>query len=203
MALPIAHATAGYLLHRLDRRRTGFRGWPRALAFMAIANLPDADFLVGFVTGRPGAFHRGVSHTLLAAAVVGVVLGAFSRWRWGDRWLPASLAFGGVYASHLLLDALTVDVRGPAGAQFLWPFSDAFLIAPVTIFHEIIIDGGSRLGFLRSVLAWQTVEVLAREAALALVAVAGLGLADGWLRRAAERGPAVGLASEPGEEDLA
>jgi membrane-bound metal-dependent hydrolase YbcI (DUF457 family) len=203
MALPIAHAAAGYLVHRLDRRRTAFAGWSRALAFMVIANLPDADFLVGFVLGKPGAFHRGLSHTLLAALVFGAALGALSRWRLRDRWLSASVVFACVYGSHLLLDALTVDERGPAGAQFFWPFSGAYYIAPLTVFTEIIIDGSSRLGFLASVLAWPTVVVLAREAALVLLAIGAFNLIESAAGTTADDAIPVGLAADAGEEDPA
>ena len=203
MALPIAHTTAGYLIHRLDRRRTGFAGWQRALAFIAIANLPDADFLVGFVVGQPGAFHRGLSHTLLAALVFGAALAALTRWRLRERWLPASVVFACVYGSHLLLDALTVDERGPAGAQFFWPFSGAYYIAPFTIFTEIIIDGSSRLGFLASVFAWPTVVVLARELAIALVAIGAFKLLESVTEITVDDGIAVGLATDAGEEDSA
>ncbi len=200
MALPIAHAAAGYLIHRYDRRRAAFRGWPRALAFMAIGNLPDADFLVGFVLGQPGAFHRGISHTVLAGIIFGLVCGGLSRWWWRDRWLPAALVFAAAYGSHLLVDALTIDARGEAGAQFLWPLSDAYYISPVTIFGEILIDGRSRTGFLATVLAWPTVGVLAREALLALAAVTTCNAIEAWQTRRVEE-PALAMGVE--EEDLA
>ena len=204
MALPIAHATAGYLMHRLDRRRTAFGGWQRALTFIAIGNLPDCDFLVGFVLGRPGLVHRGFSHTVLAALAFAILAGALARWWVRDRWLPASLMFGGVYASHLLLDALTIDQRGPTGAQFFWPLSDAYYIAPVTFFTEILIDGGSRLGFIGSILRWETVIVLTRETAIAVVAVALVTLIEPSLFGGeAERTDEAELTSASGEEDLA
>lgn len=199
MALPIAHATAGWLLHRLDGRRTSFRGWPRALTYMAIGNLPDADFLIGFVTGQPGHYHRGFSHTLLAAAVFGAAVGGLLAWRIRDRWLSATAMLATVYASHLALDWLTIDQRGPAGAQFLWPFSDAYYIAPVTLFTEIIIDGRTRLGFLGTVLDWPTVRVLAREALITAAVVVTVLLAEA-LRARLRDDARVAIASG---EDLA
>jgi membrane-bound metal-dependent hydrolase YbcI (DUF457 family) len=204
MALPIVHATAGYLLHRLDRRRAAFAGWQRALAFALVANLPDADFLVGFALGRPGAFHRGISHTVLAALLVGAAGGAIVAWRWHERWWRAGLVLTAVYASHLLVDALTIDERGPAGAQFFWPLSDAYFIFPRTIFGEIIIDGASRAGFLATVFAWPTVAVLARELAFAVVAIGTCNVLQALLPRLGgrDRRP-VGLTAESGEEDLA
>src|SRR4051794_21006925 len=110
MALPIAHATAGWLVQRLDSRRRGTGSiWPRALTFMAIGNLPDVDFIVGFVLGRPGAFHRGFSHTVLAAVLFGVVAGTFAWWRRWDGWWAAVLVCAAGYGSHLLVDFFTID----------------------------------------------------------------------------------------------
>ncbi len=209
MALPIAHATAGYLVQRLGRRRAPGVDWPLALAFMAIGNLPDVDFVVGFLLGRPGTFHRGISHTVVAAIVFGIVGGTLLRWWRGGRWWPVVLLCAAAYGSHLLVDAFTIDQRGPAGAQFFWPFSDAYYISPVTLFGEILIDGTSRQGFIWSIVAWPTVWVLAREALIAGLAVV---LVEVMLREPAGtpvRGTRDEASLDPaelgsaGEEDLA
>ncbi len=207
MALPIAHATAGYLVHRAGRGvlaedRSSLGGWRRAVVFMIVGNLPDMDFLVGFVIGRPGLLHRGISHTVLAAAVFAVVAAAVVHWRWRERFAPAALLFGAAYLSHLTLDFFTIDTRPPSGGQFLWPFSAAYYMSPVTFFTEIHIDGMTRAGFLRTVLAWQTVAVLRREIVIAAVVLGAWFAAEAvQARLAAVRRPL--LAVEPGEEDLA
>jgi membrane-bound metal-dependent hydrolase YbcI (DUF457 family) len=204
MALPIAHAAAGYLVHRAacrvppgDRKSAG--AWRRAAVFMFVGNLPDFDFLVGFALGRPGMVHRGVSHTVLAAVVFGVAAGAIATWRGRERFARAALAFGAAYGSHLVLDWLTIDTRPPAGGQFLWPFTDAYFIAPFPIFTEIYIDGRTRAGFLGTVLAWQSVVVLAREVVMvgAVVALARVVEAVG-LRASAE--PAALVLDRSGED---
>ncbi len=203
MALPIAHATAGYLVHRagrgvLSEDRSSLAGWRRAVVFIVLGNLPDLDFLVGFVTGRPGAFHRGVSHTVLAAAVFAVASGAVARWGCKQRFGPTALLFGAAYLSHLLLDYLTIDTRPPIGAQFLWPFSSAYFMSPVTIFTEIHIDGSTRAGFLRTVLAWPSVVVLARELVVSSIALGAWFVVEAAQSRfAAARRPLIE------EEDLA
>lgn len=205
MALPIAHAAAGYLVHRATRAapalgRASSGAWQRAAVFMFIGNLPDLDFLVGFAAGHPGMLHRGVSHTVLAAVGFGIAAGAFVHWRWRERFGPAALAFGAAYLSHLVVDYCTIDSRPPAGGQFLWPFSDAYLSAPVPIFTEIYIDGRTRAGFLRTVLAWPSVVVLARELVIAGVAVGTWHVVDWWRGNAAGE---QGLALDGREEDLA
>ncbi len=165
---------------------------------MVIGNLPDLDFLVGFVVGQPGLVHRGVSHTLLAAVVFGIAAGAVARRVRREPFVPAALVFGTAYASHLLVDWLTIDTRPPAGGQFLWPLSSAYYIAPITIFHEIHIDGLSRASFLHTVLAWPTILVLTREAVLVL------GVVALWHLLEAGRARLVSLpALERGREDLA
>ncbi len=228
MALPIAHAAAGYLVHRATRvdgsmrvddpargdgptrvetsarRWSGWRflpsDWRRAALFMLIGNLPDFDFIVGFVAGRPGLFHRGISHTVVAAVAFGAAVGAWCQWRGRARFAPTALAFGAAYLSHLVLDALTIDHRPPFGGQFFWPFSSEYLISPVTIFSEILIDGRTRADFVRTTVNWQTVGVLVREAGIVAVTVSVWMLLENWLARGAER---RAFRSERREEDLA
>lgn len=203
MALPIAHAAAGYLVHRVGRGVPGGRrqgpDWRRAVVFMTIGNLPDFDFLIGFVLGRPGMLHRGASHTVLAAVIFGLLAGAFVHWFRRERFAPSALLFGAAYLSHLALDFLTIDTRPPAGGQFLWPFSSEYFIAPVTIFREIHIDGRTRVGFLQSVFAWPLLIVLAREVVISAV-VLGTWL---MLERARVPDRASILAPNEREGDLA
>lgn len=204
MALPIAHAAAGYLVHRATRRvpdeGRSSESWRRAALFMFVGNLPDLDFLIGFVVGRPGMLHRGVSHTLLAAVVFGLAAGAAARWSRRDRFAPVALALGIAYLSHLVLDYFTIDSRPPAGGQFLWPLSAAYFIAPLPILGEIYIDGRTRAAFLQTVLAWPTVVVLAREIALVVVGVGGWQLVDRMRSHAAAP---PGLVLDDRGEDLA
>lgn len=99
------------------------------LAGMAAAMFPDLD-VVAFKLGIPyeHAFgHRGMSHSLLVAALVGMLFAAFTRQ------LRASFAVVFMFvaisaASHGLLDTLT---DGGLGAALLWPLSDQRLFAPV------------------------------------------------------------------------
>jgi inner membrane protein len=204
LALPVAHAAAGYLLHRAgggaDRPGAGFG---RAVALMIVANLPDADFLVGFALGHPGLLHRGASHTVLAAVLCGVVAGAFARWRWRERFVPTALLFGAAYLSHVLIDVLTFDNRPPDGVQLLWPFSSEYLASPVTVFLSVDIDGKSRAGFLTSVFAWQTVAAMARELVIVVGAIACWQLVGRVKQRLVATGEGRALVSEGTEEDLA
>jgi inner membrane protein len=78
--------------------------------------LPDAD-VIGFAFGiRYGDLlgHRGLSHSLLCAAVVGVLVGRML----GGR-AATCLYFAAVTASHGILDAMT---SGGLGIAFFSPF---------------------------------------------------------------------------------
>jgi membrane-bound metal-dependent hydrolase YbcI (DUF457 family) len=190
MALCFAHTAAGYLAYEVARPADRHR--PRLLlAAVGLANAPDVDFLPGMLVGQPGAYHRGVTHTLAALALAALVAVVVAR-----RWAPsrsrpfrtpwtAGAWVAAVWASHLLLDLVTTDVVAPHGGRFLWPLSSAYYIAPVTLLPEIVIDGSGRGAFFRSLVdahawvAWATdVGVLAG----ALVSVA---LVRAWRARAA------------------
>ena len=69
MALCLSHTAAGYLAYEVIRPAGGHR--PALLAAaVALANGPDLDFLPGLLLGHPMAYHRGVTHTVLAVAAV-------------------------------------------------------------------------------------------------------------------------------------
>jgi len=78
------------------------------------------------------------------------------------------------YASHLLLDFFTIDRRPPYGGRFLWPFSDAYYLSPVTPLPEIVVDGSGRMAFFASLVGPHTAPVWAQEIALLVLVVAAV-----------------------------
>jgi inner membrane protein len=101
-----------------------------AFAFAVVAMWPDID-VIGFAFGVNYADqlgHRGATHSLLLAALVGLASYAFAA----RRALPPArtAAFTTIVAaSHGLLDTMTYG--GGLGCALLWPFSDARFWAPV------------------------------------------------------------------------
>lgn len=93
---------------------------PVMIAGITLAMLPDAD-VIGFKLGIAYADalgHRGASHSILAAFVVGgLVVMALAPAKRLLAFIYLSLAM----ASHGLLDTLT---NGGLGAALLWPFSN-------------------------------------------------------------------------------
>ena len=101
---------------------------PLLLAGAAVAMLPDADVLAfHFGIDYADAFgHRGATHSLVFAALIGL-LGV-----WVARLLDvapwrAALRLAVCTASHPLFDALT---NGGLGVAAFWPWSDERLFAP-------------------------------------------------------------------------
>ena len=182
MALCLAHAAAGYLVYEALRPAGRHEMALLATAVVA-ANLPDADFLPGLAIGHATAFHRGFTHTLAAAIVATAVVWVIAKWgrRWGRARRPAALASvaGAAYLTHLLLDWMTVDAVPPPGIQLFWPFSDAWMHAPWNVLGEIIVDSGSRVGFVQSLLTPAAVQAWTREIGVLAAAVALVHLARG------------------------
>lgn len=191
MALCFTHAAAGYLIYEavrpVERHRVGL-----LLAAVALANAPDLDFVPGLLAGAPAEFHRGSTHTAVAALLVAGGAGFLGWWRrpggYGAAWCAGFAA--AAYGSHLLVDFMTVDAVAPYGAPFLWPATERFFHAGSAWFTEIVIDPRSRLGFVRSlvtpaaVAAWME-EVLRLGVVVAAVA-AVRALARSRLPRFAE-----------------
>jgi inner membrane protein len=124
------------------------------LAGVAAAMAPDLD-VIGFRLGiaygdRLG--HRGVSHSLIAAAVIGLLGGLVAQRRAGG-FATGFLFLFAAAASHGLLDMLT---NGGHGVALLWPFTDERLFAP---FRPIAV---SPLG-VRRIFSEQGLAVIGSE----------------------------------------
>jgi inner membrane protein len=149
MPTTIAHTIAGYAAGDVTGGRRARPWWVILLLALLLANLPDVDFLPGLLMGDARAFHRGATHTLLAAVVVGVVFALVAGRR--ERGYGRAFVFAfALYSSHLVLDAITPDTSGLAGIQLFWPFSDVFVSAPIPLppairtFIDLRLgDGGS------------------------------------------------------------
>jgi len=116
----LGHVAVGVVAARWRASQPGAP--PLALSMLglsALSVLPDADF-VAFMVGIPYSHpfgHRGMTHSLLFAALVGVLVAIGLRLRRRPVRLDALLAVL-VVASHGLLDAMTT---GGLGVEFFWP----------------------------------------------------------------------------------
>jgi len=142
LASPIGHSLAGatiYLwsikpgkeqLAEFLRQR-----WKVISLFAILANLPDVDFILGWLmTGDPNAYHHRWTHSFVAVAGASI-LGAFVfkiRPGLAANWFWCFAAVG----SHLLIDFFTGPELGwqrTYGMPLLWPFSDAMFQSPVSL----------------------------------------------------------------------
>ena len=144
MATPIGHSLVAGLVYM---NRTGARrlDLPVVLLFVLFANAPDLDFLPGILVGDPGAYHHGISHSLgfaLMFAVVASVVATKASSRFSQLKLPALIAVGFVlYASHLLVDLVTLDDSVPFGMPLFWPISGAYVHMPLFVFPNVLHSG--------------------------------------------------------------
>lgn len=130
----------------------------RLLAAGVLASVvPDFDVLA-FRLGIPyaDAFgHRGASHSLVSALLLGLVALAFARYLKANRW--SSFAFVSVSAaSHALLDMLT---NGGHGVALWWPLSQERLFFPWQVIEASPLSlrrllGGRGIDVLQSELLW-------------------------------------------------
>lgn len=171
MPLPVAHALVGALIaESLLPRDTTHRGL-KAFAVAGLAVAPDLDFLLVWILGLDRDWHRGFSHSLVMAGLLGAValLGTgATRYR---EWGVASIAV----ASHGLLDALTtVDGRG---VQLFWPFwLERFKFGVVDLWEM-------QPGWLAAGELGRAVQVSLLELVVLAPFVAGLA----WVRHVATR----------------
>lgn len=126
MATIMTHAAVAVGLGRLfTARRMPLAFWMMAAG---LAMLPDLDVLA-FRFGIPyGAFwgHRGFSHSLLFAAIVGSLAALTYRY-FALRYWDLFNFFFAVTASHGILDAFT---NGGLGVAFFAPFDNARYFFP-------------------------------------------------------------------------
>lgn len=126
MPSPLGHALAGAAAgwmvapSRLVRRSSV---WLWGLAFAALGMLPDLDLL--------GPVHRGPTHSLGMAAIVGLAAVALSRQG------RVGMAAAAAYATHTLLDWLSADTSTPLGIMALWPLSRDYFKASTSVFDSV------------------------------------------------------------------
>lgn len=99
------------------------------VAFATLALLPDLD-VVAFRFGVPyehALGHRGASHALATALLVGLLVAWPMARDFGARYGVTALAAVVALASHGLLDMLT---DGGLGAAVLWPWSSERFFFP-------------------------------------------------------------------------
>ncbi len=143
MASPIGHGLAGILIYcwRDSRRPSattpGFRQRGMAMAgYMVLANLPDFDFVVGWmITRHPNAYHHGTSHGLLFMAAAAALVAL--TWKEPSGFWSSWKVYSIVIGSHALIDLFTgteLGLHTSGGVPLLAPLTRLTFTSPVTLF---------------------------------------------------------------------
>jgi len=139
MTSPVGHGLGAYLANRGRYPATVDGSKYQLIAGLALlvfaGNAPDLDFIWGAWKGDMNAYHHGPSHSIVAVFLFAGLLWGLTAFFRQYRYLAVS---GGLaYASHIVLDLVTIDKAAPYGMQLLWPFSDAYMLAPWAFFLNI------------------------------------------------------------------
>jgi len=126
-------------------RRKGVPAGPGfVVALVVMASIPDLDLVIGFFAGNVNLYHHLWTHSVVFAALAGVLFGTAVQIfaRRGGAWA----GFLGCLAvlSHILIDWLAADHAAPYGVQALWPFSRNFYLFPAPLFPEVVRNPESR-----------------------------------------------------------
>jgi membrane-bound metal-dependent hydrolase YbcI (DUF457 family) len=118
MPLPLGHTAAGLAIHDLYAKSNDDGPLWKTLTFIIVlTNLPDIDVLIGLVVhGNGNFFHRGPTHSLLFALVIGFIVS--NGWRWWSK-IPKinPLLCFLLVLSHVVADGLLTN----APVSFWWP----------------------------------------------------------------------------------
>jgi inner membrane protein len=94
---------------------------PMPWAYWGLAALlpvvPDLDVFSQYAYGS-SLGHRGITHSLVFAAALGIVVAIAAAKRFHVRWWSLAILFFAMIASHGVLDAMT---KGGANIAFFWP----------------------------------------------------------------------------------
>jgi inner membrane protein len=168
MPSPIAHSLAGLAIAGIARAK----GWisPRAswsIVFVFAANAPDLDFLPDLLSGHPGWFHHGPTHSLIAVAVVAAGSACVAKITSARKATTVGVAIALAYLSHVLLDCMMIRTSASTEVALFWPFADGPIASPVQLFLPIR-HGESGLSFVTSLWQVENLYAVALEVLLAL-----------------------------------
>ncbi len=149
VASPVAHSIAGFWTFMLWAARSKVhlisacrRYLPQLILLVLLANLADIDVLFGLGVGtNADAFHRGFTHSFVAAFLVALAVSCV--WRIAGSFRRSFTLYFLAYSSHLLIDLCTGTKLGwnstASGIPLFWPWKKDFsspLVLIVGVKHK-------------------------------------------------------------------
>ena len=140
MSSPLAHADVGYLVYQPFRRLLpadkvlgipARLAWP--LAAIGLSLVPDLDVAVAWALGSLERFHNNLTHSLLAALAVSLLLTPPLRWLTKAPWKAGFGFILACYVAHVGVDWVTHG----RGVMLFWPFTTHRFLSPVTLFPGV------------------------------------------------------------------
>jgi len=143
MPTPIGHALSGAVVYAVfTKGKHLLKLWKWLVVCMVFAALADIDFIPALF-GRvdiANRIHRGPTHSLLFAVVVGVAAFGVMKALGKPRPVRSSVVLFFCLLSHILLDLMGKDYRPPIGVPVLWPFVARSVRIPVGVFLDLHKD---------------------------------------------------------------
>ena len=141
MASPIAHSFAGFWTFLILAKQLKIRlaaQWrhylPQLGVLVLLANLADLDFLMELTS--KAEYHRGFTHSLVAAVFVALALSCV--WRITKGFWRSAMLYFTAYGSHLLIDLFTGTqigwTKSGSGVPLLWPWPKNFSSPLILVF---------------------------------------------------------------------
>lgn len=152
MCTPIGHALAGAVIYKGGSNQLGHPIWLLVVLILS-ANLPDVDFIFGYVVGNPNLYHHTWTHSLTFCLMVGALTVIVTWPLVGRNSLWIGFLISGAVLSHLIMDFFTVDRNPPLGIKLFWPVTEKYYISSVSIFQDVYKASSSN-GFIRSLFCW-------------------------------------------------
>ena len=123
MPLPIGHSAIGFATHSLfTNTKANINKWHMAIFIVMLSNLPDIDVLVGLILQNNGsAFHRGPTHSILFALIMGYVASKSSKF-WSYIPMVSFKTCFMLILSHVVVDYFLTS----SPVSFWWPFEVSF-----------------------------------------------------------------------------
>lgn len=172
MPSPIGHSLAGCAIYAGTNDNYTI-SWKTLFLYILVANLPDFDFIPGFLLGAPNSFHRGVSHSLGFAFLFGIVLGLLvARNTTTRRFFKNMIIFSGLYFSHIFLDLFSMDTSIPIGEKLFWPVSNEYFSAPFHFFLDIKRKVSSNYEFITTLFSFHNFLAILIEIAVLIPVLA-------------------------------